>query len=199
MTTRLCCAVALLAAPLPLAAQFHLAASAGAATAAGHARAPDEPGEPVLRPDPTRDAAISAGMDRAGWRLAARARRTHADLVIRDDEAGIVTVDVLRATALGLEVGRRLVGTPTTPALWLSGGVASERWSFPEIAEEARTRLLLTVALEGEVPLGARFQGTVRLEAGSSPSAFTTEELPEGFATERARRGAMHVGIRWRP
>jgi hypothetical protein len=185
-----------IAAPAPLTAQWHLTLGAGVAGASGHAFAPEDSDAPELRPAPTRDLAIGIGRDHGAWRVAIRGRRTHADLVIAGATAGIITTDVLRATAVGIELGRRLAGARDAAQAHLLVGIARERWSFVGLEDEARSVTLLTAALEGEVPLYRRMRGVVRVEAGTGPSLFEADELPDGFETRSGRRTALHLGIR---
>lgn len=188
----LCCT-----APATLAAQWHLTLSAGVAGARGHAFAPDDSDTPALRPAPTLDLGIGAGRDRGAWRVAVRGRRTHADLVIAGTRAGIISTDVLRGNAVGVELGHRIAGAASAAQAHLLVGVARERWSFAGLdADEARSLTLGTAALEGEVPLSRRLRGVVRLEGGIGPSLFETEEVPEGFETRNGRRSALHLGLR---
>jgi hypothetical protein len=140
--------------------------------------------------------AVGVGRDHGTWRVTLRGRRTHADLVIAGATAGIITTDVLRATAIGAEVGRRVAGTPGAAQLHLLVGVASERWSFEGLDDEARSVTLVTAALEGEVPLSRRLRGIVRLEGGTGTSLFEADELPDGFETRSGRRTALHLGLR---
>jgi hypothetical protein len=140
--------------------------------------------------------AIGIGRDHGAWRVAIRGRRTHADLVIAGATAGIITTDVLRATAVGIELGRRLAGARDAAQAHLLVGIARERWSFVGLEDEARSVTLLTAALEGEVPLYRRMRGVVRVEAGTGPSLFEADELPDGFETRSGRRTALHLGIR---
>jgi len=195
--TRLPLVVFLLAAaPATLTAQWHLTLGAGVAGARGHAFAPDDTDTPALRPAPTRDIAVGIGRDHGAWRVAIRGRRTHADLVIAGATAGIITTDILRATAIGAEVGRRLAGGRHAPQAHLLLGVARERWSFGGLDDEARSVTLVTAALEGEVPLDKRLRGVVRVEGGIGSSLFDTDELPDGFETRSGRRTALHLGLR---
>jgi hypothetical protein len=139
---------------------------------------------------------VGIGRDHGAWRVALRGRRTHADLVIAGATAGIITTDVLRATAIGIEGGRRVAGQATGPQAHMLVGVARERWSFNGLDDEDRTLTLLTAALEGEVPLIRRVRGVVRLEGATGPSLFEADELPEGFETRSGRRTALHLGLR---
>lgn len=187
----LCCA-----APTTLTAQWHLTLSAGAASVRGHAFAPDDSDTPALRPAPTRDVGVGLGREHGPWRVAVRGRRTHADLVIAGAAAGIITTDVLRATAVGIELGRRLAGARDAAQAHLLIGITSERWSFEGLDDEARSLTMVTAALEGEVPLYRRLRGVVRLEGGTGPSLFEADELPDGFETRSGRRTALHLGLR---
>lgn len=184
------------AAPAPLTAQWHLTLSAGAAGVRGHAFAPDDNDTPALRPAPTRDMAVGIGRDRGAWRVALRGRYTHADLVIAGATAGIITTDVLRATAVGIELGRRLAGARDAAQAHLLVGIARERWSFEGLDDEARSVTMVTAALEGEVPLYKRVRGVVRVEGGTGSSLFEADELPDGFDTRSGRRAALHLGLR---
>lgn len=188
--------VLLCTAPACLPAQWHLTLGAGDAGTRGHALAPDDSDTPALRPAPTRDIGAGIGRDHGAWRVAVRARRTNADLVIAGATAGIITTDVLRATAVGAEVGRRLAGARDAAQAHLLVGVARERWSFEGLEDEARSVTMLTAALEGEVPLYRRLRGVVRLEGGTGPSLFEADELPDGFETRSGRRTALHLGLR---
>ncbi len=185
-----------LALPATLGAQVHLTLRSGPAGAAGHATAPEDADVPDLRPAPTRDVAVATGFDRGAWRVAASLRRTHADLVILGETAGIITTDALRATAVGVEVGRRLVGAPTGPQLHALVGAARERWSFGDLVSESRSRTLLTGALEGEVPLTPHWRAIARVEGARGGSLFTDDELPGGFERRTAWRSALHLGLR---
>lgn len=196
--TRLPLVILLLAAAAPatLTAQWHLTLGGGGAGARGHAFAPDDSDAPGLRPAPTREMSIGLGRDRGAWRLALRGRRTHADLVIVGATAGIITTDVLRANAVGVEVGHRIAGTEGSATAHLLFGVARERWSFEGLDDEARSLTLMTAALEGDVPVFRCLRGVVRLEAGTGSSLFEADELPEGFETRSGRRTALHLGLR---
>ena len=185
-----------IATPDALTAQWHLTLGAGVAGASGHAFAPDDSDTPTLRPAPTRDLAIGMGRDHGAWRVVVRGRRTLADLVIAGATAGIITTDVLRANTVGIEFGRRLAGARDAAQAHLLVGVASERWNFEGLEDEARSLTLVTAALEGEVPLYRRLRGVVRVEAGTGPSLFEADELPDGFETRSGRRTALHLGLR---
>lgn len=188
--------VLLCAVPTLLPAQWHLTIGAGEAGTRGHAFAPDDSDTPALRPAPTRDVAVGLGRDHGAWRVAVRARRTHADLVIAGATAGIITTDILRAIAFGAEVGRRIAGDHDAARAHLLVGVARERWSFAGLSDEDRSLTLVTAALEGEVPLSGRLRGVVRLEGGTGSSLFAADEVPDGFETRSGRRTALHLGLR---
>lgn len=186
-----------LGASAPLAAQFDLTFRAGATSLNGFARSSEAADRPELRPSSNSDFAGAVGFDRGPWRVAASVRSTDADLVIVGTDAGVIATDQLRGTAFGAEVGRRLLGSAQHPSAHLLVGVAHERWSFRDAGGESRSKLQFGAALEGEVPFTPAWSGVVRIEGALGKSPFRAEDLPNGFEQRTARRGAMHLGIRW--
>lgn len=184
--------------PVVLPAQFHLTARAGIADHGGHARDVSDSDEPTFGPGVTRDATLAIGVDRGSWRLGIVLRRETPDLVLAGHTSGIITRDALAAWHGGLEVGRRVVGGPGVPTLHLIVGAGLTQWSFPGFDDPARHRLGAWLALDGALPLSARLDGVLRLEAQGGQSLFEEADLPEGYQSLAARRIGLSLGIRWR-
>lgn len=182
--------------PALLPAQFDLTVRSGFVAHGAHATDGVASGAPTFRPGSGGEAAVALGARVGTWRVAVAMRRAPADLVLRGDDAGIITPDAITATAVGLELGRRLAGAPGGPELDAFLGAERVSWSFPGLDEPTRSGWGGLVALEGVVPFGRRAAGVVRLEGARGGSLFTEEELPDGFARRGASRIGLSVGLR---
>lgn len=175
--------------------QLQLVASSG--RAAGHARADADPDRPEVAPHHPVTLGVTVVRPLGAWHLAGSVRRTHADLAISGGEAAVVTRGALRAWGAGVELGRRVVGTPSSPSVTLGLGASVERWSFPTSGGEPRFIPVGHGALEGRVPLARRWLGIVRGEAAVSGSLFTSSDLPPDYAVRVGRRWGIGIGVGW--
>lgn len=184
--------------PAGLSAQIHFTALVGVADHSGHATDLSDGEHPSFGPATTRESAIALGVDRGPWRIALRFRRESPDLILVGETSGIITRDALSASHLGLELGRRILGHRPEPSLHLVGGAGITRWEFPGFEDAPRNRYGAWLALDGGLPLHAHIEGVLRLEALTSTSLFTSEDLPEGYTSRSARRFGLSLGLRWR-
>lgn len=191
----LCCSLLV---PALLPAQFDLTVRTGFVAHGPHATDAAASGAPSFRPGSGGEAALGLGVVAGDWRIAVGYRRAPADLVLRGDDAGIITPDAIAAHGLTLELGRRIAGPATGSTLHVLLGAERTSWSFPGLDEPTRSGWGGVVALEGAVPFGRRVAGVVRVEGARSASLFTEEELPDGFSREAANRVGLSVGIRVR-
>lgn len=189
----------MLLAPATAAAQWHVTLRTGVAGHSAHADAGSASDEPSFRPGTGIVVAGAAGYEHGPWRVALMVGRETPDLVLRGDDSGLITPDALRALDLGLEVGRRVAGTPGSATLHLSGGVARTRWSFADVDEPPRWRWRGLAALDGALPLAGSLDGTLRLEGAREAGIFLADELPDGYRSHGAWRATMALGVRWRP
>lgn len=190
--------LALLLTPAALPAQVHLTIRTGFVAHAAHATDGAATGSPTFRPGTAGDIAAALGIDRGAWRAELSLRRAPADLVLRGSDIGVITPDALTATGLAVGLGRRLAGAPERATLHVMLAAERTRWSFPGLAEPARSSWGALVALEGAVPLGGRLHGVVHLDAARSGSLFSDDDLPDGFARKVASRIGLSVGLRLR-
>lgn len=181
----------------PLTAQLDLTFRAGASTLRGFARSTESADRPELRPSANSDVAGSIGYDRGPWRIAGLIRSTSADLVIIGTDAGVSSTDQMLGTTFGLEVGRRIVGSAERPSAHLLVGAGYEHWSFSDAGGDDRSKFQFTAALEGNVPFSSAWSGVVRLDGALGKSPFRDDDLPDEFNPRTARRGSLHLGIRW--
>ncbi len=188
--------LSLLLLPAALSAQVDLTIRSGFAAHGAHAADEHASGAPSFRPGTAAEAAIAIGVRRGSWRVAVTLRRAPADLILRGSDAGIITPDALAATAMALELGHRIAGSPGRATLSLLAGVERVRWSFPGLDEPARSGWGALAALEGTTRLAARLDILVRVDAARTASLFTDEELPTGFTRMSASRIGLSVGIR---
>ncbi|MDZ4258985.1 MAG: hypothetical protein U0974_03695 [Gemmatimonadales bacterium] len=186
-----------LGASAPLAAQLDFTFRAGASTLRGFARSSEAADRPELRPSANSDVAGSIGYDRGPWRIAGLIRSTSADLVIVGADAGVSSNDQMLGTTFGVEIGRRLVGSAERPSAHLLVGAGYEHWSFRDAIGDDRSKLQFSAALEGNVPFSSAWSGVVRLDGALGKSPFRADDLPEEFERRTARRGSMHLGLRW--
>lgn len=184
--------------PAVLPAQLHLTARVGIADHGGHARDVSDADEPTFGPGVTRDASLALGVDRGPWRLGIVVRREAPDLVLAGHTSGIITRDALEAWHGGVELGRRVVGTPSRPTLHVVAGVGVTRWSFPGFDDPARNRLGGWLALDGALPVSGNLDGVLRLGFQRGASLFEEADLPEGYQSLAARRIELSLGLRWR-
>lgn len=183
--------------PATVSAQFHITARFGIADHSGHARDGSDSDEPSFGPGVSRDGALAVGVDRGAWRLAMVVRRETPDLVLVGNTSGIITRGALAAWHGGVELGRRIVGNRGVAELHILAGVGATRWNFPGFDDPARNRLAGWLALDGGLPLTARLDGVLRLEAMSGSSLFEAADLPEGYESLSARRIELALGLRW--
>lgn len=188
--------LALLLLPAVLPAQVHLTVRAGFVAHGAHATDGTATGSPTFRPGTGGEIAAALGADFAAWRVEFAARRAPADLVLRGGDLGVITPDALTATGLAIGLGRRLVGGPGRATVHALLAAEWTRWTFPGLAEPPRSGWGGVLAVEGAVPLGGRLHGVVHLDAARSPSVFSDDDLPDGFARNAASRVGLSVGIR---
>jgi hypothetical protein len=190
-------AVLMLFAAAPLAAQVDLTARIAAVHHGAHAGADEIVDAPRLRPGDGFEPAVGVGLTRGQWRLALAGSRQQADVVLRGDGSGILTVDALRATTvvaelarwLDLGAGRLLVGL----------GVGGTRWSFPGLGDPARWRWAIGASVEGVLPIGSGWAAVSRVAASRGEGLFTDDELPDGYDRRTPLRLEIGTGIRWHP
>lgn len=183
----------------PLAAQRSISLLALTGNAAGHARAEADPDRPAITPDHPVGWEVAAVQDQRAWRAALRLRHVQADLAIRGTSSAVLTRAAVRSWSLGVDAGRRLVGAPEVPTVHALLGVAVERATFPVTGGDPRTVVVALAALEGAVPLTARWRVVWRGEVGRSGALFGANELPPGYAVRAGRRWNLGVGLGWRP
>lgn len=196
--TRLILAAILL--PSLLGAQIHLTGSLVIASHGGHSLESSSEDQPRILPGPGLGGALSVGLDKGPFRLAIVVdRQSGADLQVVGNESGVINRDQINATAFGLEVGARVIGSSETPSLHLLAGIRSVRWSFVEVLDPPTTRLGGVLAAEGAAPLGGGISAVLRADALVAGGIFEPEQLPEGYQDEAGRRLALMVGLRWQP
>jgi hypothetical protein len=188
----------LLGEAIPLAAQVDVTIRAGTARHGAHARDPDAVDHPRFAPGDATTLAAAIGYRRGRTRLALAVRRESPDLVLRGDDAGILTPGVLTATSLSLAASRVVVGTPAVATLALEVGVSRLRWSFAGFDDPPHATWAGLGALEGALPLTRRLQGILRLEGNVGGSMFADEPL-EGYRTTTPLRASLELGLRFAP
>jgi hypothetical protein len=189
----------LLLGPTTLHAQWQWTLAISTASERGHARADDDPERPEIAPD--HPATLSVGVSRSGaaWRIGLRLARTESDLAVRGLETAVVTRGTLAAWGVAVEMGRRVAGRTGAPELALLAGASLARWTFPGTGSEARILPAMHGAVEGQVPLRARWHAIVRGEVAIGGSLFREGELPLGYTTRPGQRAGIQLGVGWRP
>lgn len=181
----------------PLLGQWQAQLVASSARAAGHARADNDPDRPEVAPHHPVALAVTVVRPLGAWQLAGIIRRTRSDLAISGSETAVVTRGALRAWGAGVELGRRVVGTPDSPSITVGLGASVERWSFPTSGGEPRFVPMGHGALEGRVPLARHWLGIVRGEAAVGGSLFTSSDLPPDYTVRVGRRWGIGIGVGW--
>lgn len=186
--------------PALLGAQIHLTGSLVIASHGGHSLESGAADQPRILPGPGLGGALTVGLDRGPFRLALVVdRQSGADLQVVGNESGVINRDQINATAFGLEVGARVIGSSDDPSLHLLAGVRSVRWSFVEALDPPTNRLGGVLAAEGAAPLGGGISAVLRADALLAGGILDAEQLPEGYQSETGRRLALMVGLRWQP
>jgi hypothetical protein len=188
----------LLLSPAALAAQFDFTVRAGLAAHGNHAHDPSASDHPGFAPSTSATVGASVGHAWGRTRLAIAFRHQAADLVLRGDDAAVVSPGVLRQLTLAATVGRRLAGGSATPALWVEFGVARSRWSFRGFDDPPHADWTALAALEATLALAGRWHGVLRLEGGLGGSMFAEAPI-EGYATRTPTRGTVELGLRLVP
>jgi hypothetical protein len=189
----------LLLLPAPAVAQLQLTARAGVVTHGAQADGSGAADDPAFRPGTALDYTVAVGIDRGHWRVALAASHEAPDLILAGKDGGVITPGAFSATEVALEVGRAVAGRSGGPRLHLVAGAARVRWSFSQLDEPDRWRWRGLLALDGALPLAGGIDGVLRLEGSREGGLFRADELPEGYQAHGAWRGAMALGVRWRP
>jgi len=188
----------LLLSPAALAAQFDFTVRAGLAAHGTHAHDPSASDHPGFAPSTSVTLGAAVGYARGKSRAAIALRHQAPDLVLRGDDAAVVSPGVLRQLTLAATVGRRLAGGSATPALWVEVGVARSRWSFRGFDDPPHAGWTALAALEATLALAGRWHGVLRVEGGLGGSMFAEAPI-EGYTTRTPTRGTVELGLRLLP
>ena len=181
----------------PLTAQVEVTLRLAAVQDGAHATADAVIDAPRLRAGDGLEPALAAALRRGDWRIAVGVGRRTADLALRGEGSGILTVDALRAVTVGNELVRRMaVGSG---AVSLGIGITRTRWTFPGLADPARWRWGVVASLESELPLAAHWALVGRVDAMRHGGVFDEDELPAGYQRTTPIRLGVGTGLRWLP
>ncbi|MGH7594395.1 MAG: hypothetical protein ACRELE_11175, partial [Gemmatimonadales bacterium] len=105
------------------------------------------------------------------------------------------TFGAFDAWGAGVELGFRIAGQPSRPALLAGAGLGGDRWNLDGAA--ARWRATVRGTLEADFPVARGWSAVVRGETTAGPSVFTATELPEGFVQRTMWRTGIALGVAW--
>lgn len=188
----------LLLAPATAAAQFDVTLLAGASTHGAHADDPSTPDHPGFAPSSSRALLAAVGYRRGAFRIAVSVRTERPDLVLRGDDAGVITPDALRLVVVALSAGRRILGDAGRAELAVEAGVARSRWSFRGFDDPPSAGWSAQAALEAALPFASHWAGILRLDGGIGGSMFPDEPI-EGYRSRTPLRATLSVGLRLAP
>lgn len=156
------------------------------------------PGDPQLLPASPTSYGARVAREVGRVRLGLGYARLKSGLSIRSSDLIIVTREAtLTLDEFTPEIGVRLVRLGTGVEVWLSAGPTLDLWSFT--AESSRFLVGGQAGVTLEAPLGGAWVASLRAGGTISGSVIPVEDLPVEFLQRPTRRGAVGVGLTYRP
>lgn len=178
---------------MPAQRSWSIGLAASHALVTGDATDRDDPADPSIRPFHPSGWTLSVAREAGPWRVDLAVRAIDADLAVGDRDVIVLARRGLSATAMSVDLSRRIAGDARGTALRVGASVAAERWT---VGGTGRTRLVLEAIGALDAPLSARWAAEVRLAGGFGPSLFRAEDLPEGYRRSMERRITVALGVR---